>query len=165
MVMAVGICFGMLDDKHSLTDVLVSESIADYEMVRQGSLETRERGVRQPAGSRLLAASRIARRMHDSGEFAVHHGLILSGQKLVDSSEFRNELKKRFPDAIGGEMEGAGIVAAATRGKAEWLVVKAVCDWGTGKDDKAQVKAAANAAEFAMKVIEFVLDAEANKAT
>jgi nucleoside phosphorylase len=160
MVMAVGICFGLRDDKHALGDVLVSEKVADYEMVRLGQAEVRERGTRFDAGTKLLSATRIIRRQQANDEFAVHHGLLLSGAKLVDNPDFRKELKKRFPDAIGGEMEATGVMAAAHRSRVEGIVIKAVCDWATGKTDDVQEVAAANAAGFAIKVAEAVFDAE-----
>lgn len=163
MVISAGICFGLRRDKHTICDVLVSDMVADYETVRLSPAETLERGTRQPAGSKLLSAVRIARRQQDTPDFDVHTGLVLSGQKLVDSEEFRDELRKRFPDAIGGEMEGVGISAAAARAKVEWIVIKAICDWGVGKKKKDQPRAAANAASFAVKVIELVLDAETNR--
>lgn len=47
-------------------------------------------------------------------------------------------------------MEGSGVFTACHDGGAEWLVVKAICDWGDGNkgDDKAtrQKLAAENAA-------------------
>jgi len=66
-------------------------------------------------------------------------GQLLTGDKLVDNLEFRAALRAEFPEAIGGEMEGAGVQAAAHRKGTEWLVAKAVCDYGANKGaDKAR---------------------------
>ena len=60
-----------------------------------------------------------------------------------------------MPEAIGGEMEGAGVYAAA--GKTDWILVKAICDWADGTkhvDKEARQKAAAtNAAELVVEAI------------
>lgn len=66
----------------------------------------------------------------------VRMGELLSAEKLVDNAAYRNELRIRFPDAIGGEMEANGVAAACDRNRIEWLVAKAICDWGDGKKSK-----------------------------
>lgn len=53
-VIAVGICFGLQEDKFEIGDILISEEVLDYETVRLGENEIRERGARIPAGSKLL---------------------------------------------------------------------------------------------------------------
>ena len=63
-------------------------------------------------------------------------GPILSGEKLVDNAEVKSVLFSRYPTAIGGEMEGAGFAADAERKKCEWIVLKAICDWGDGTKQK-----------------------------
>lgn len=55
-------------------------------------------------------------------------GRILSGEKLVDNPEFKQTLFERFPAAIGREMKGAGVAAAAERKRREWIVVEPICD-------------------------------------
>jgi hypothetical protein len=67
---------------------------------------------------------------------------------------------KAFPNAIGGEMEGRGLADAATEHKCDWLLLKAICDWGMGKNaDRAQKEidqqlAAKHAAEFLRFAVE-----------
>lgn len=63
-------------------------------------------------------------------------GPILSGEKLVDEADFKAALFHRFPQAIGGEMEGSGLCATAIRCHVPWILVKAICDWGDGKKHK-----------------------------
>lgn len=63
-------------------------------------------------------------------------------------------LREEFPDAIGGEMEGSGAYEAATLdNKPDWIVVKAISDWGYEKTNAKQPLAARNAAEFVIHVI------------
>ena len=64
------------------------------------------------------------------------NGPLLSGEKLIDSSEFKDRLLKQFPDAIGGEMEAAGIYSACQNTNTPWIVLKSICDWADGNKDK-----------------------------
>jgi hypothetical protein len=82
---------------------------------------------------------------------------MLSGEKLIDHQGFRDQLHKLEPEAIGGEMEGAGLYAAAQRKKVDWIVVKAICDRADGnksqRKNSRQKKAAENAARFTLHVL------------
>jgi len=79
---------------------------------------------------------------------------VLSGDKLVDNSEFKADLFKRFPHAKGGEMEGIGFCSAANSLQKPWILIKAICDWADGKkNDKHQPLAAA----AAVSLVHYVL--------
>lgn len=156
---AVGICFGLKPDKtQKLGDILVSDRVTDYETVRVGEGETRDRGTRTPSGTMLLSASRMLRNQYTEGTPKVFHGEILSGMKLIDSESFSTQLATRYQDAIGGEMEGTGISSSASRLGNNWIIVKAICDWARGKDDSAHELAADNAAEYAVRLAELVFE-------
>jgi nucleoside phosphorylase len=64
----------------------------------------------------------------------------------VDDPAFKAELFRKYPHAIGGEMEGVGLSAAAVRHGVPWILVKAICDWGDGKKHKKHQPLAAAAA-------------------
>lgn len=73
----------------------------------------------------------------------------MSGEKLIDNVHFRDGLLEDEPEALGGEMEAAGLFAAAHEEKLDWLIVKAVCDYADGnksKDKKRRQKIAAGSA-------------------
>ena len=57
-------------------------------------------------------------------------------------------MKQLAPEAIGLEMEGAGLYSAANKRKVDWIIVKGISDWGFNKSDRWQQLAATNAAEF-----------------
>lgn len=150
-IMMVGIAFGVDEEKQPVGTVLVSKQLLAYELQRMGTNEATgqpevtARGDRVTASPVLLDRLRTAE-LNWSGD--VKFGLVLSGQKLVDNLDYRRELEARHPEAVGGEMEGAGLYSAAA-GKAEWIVVKAVCDWADGGkrvDKAARQKTAAEAA-------------------
>ena len=68
---------------------------------------------------------------------------MLTGNTLVDSEQAVGRLRRDFPDAIAGEMEGAGVYEAATLDdKPDWIMVKAISDWGYRKTDGDQQLAA-----------------------
>ena len=48
-------------------------------------------------------------------------------------------------------MEAAGLVSVCEDEKIEWIVVKAISDWGVNKNDEDQKRAAENAFDFIMQ--------------
>lgn len=152
----VGIAFGH-GRKQKMADVLVSEKIIQYEPERMG-VERIPRGDSPVAGTVLLDRFKnvLAWTFNrpDATQCAILTGALLSGEKLVDNQAFKAQLFKAFPEAIGGDMEGAGVASAAERLKKEWIVVKAICDWGDGKKHgKHQRLAAAAAADLVRHVL------------
>ena len=89
----------------------------------------------------------------------VRFGVVLTGEKLVDNIDFRDQLRSFEPEAIGGEMEGAGLYVACQDKKVDWILIKAICDWADGNKaqdkDLRQQTAAQNAAEFVLYALEF----------
>jgi nucleoside phosphorylase len=76
-------------------------------------------------------------------------------KNLGNDPTVRDWLLKIEPEAIGGEMEGAGLYAAARDAKVDWILVKAICDWADGtKNNDAQPQAARNAAQFVLHVLQ-----------
>ena len=57
------------------------------------------------------------------------------------------------PELIGGEMEGAGLIAVAERYKKDWILVKAISDWGVDKKDEGQEQASNLAFEYVFRTI------------
>src|ERR1019366_1212038 len=84
----------------------------------------------------------------------LHWGLVLTGEKLLDSPKAIEKLKSHEPEAIGAEMEAAGVYAAATIHKVDWHLFKGICDWGMGKDKKHQRTAAINAFDFVFHTLD-----------
>ena len=168
-VILVGIAFGKdgnSQGSQKIGDVLISEKIADYESGKVTSKEFQSNGSIPDAGRQLLAA------FHQY-KYSWHHnvgnskakcrfGIILSGDKVIDSAEFKKDLFARYPRAIGGEMEGRGAYAACRRnGISEWIVVKAICDWGENKNNPNKVADQKIAAESAASLIEYMFQKDA----
>ena len=152
-IIMVGIAFGAKGKaKQRLGTILVSQQLQDYELQRvgtdpQGSQKIISRGDRVSASPRLVDRLRHAKESWSAKE-PVEFGLVLSGDKLVDNVDFLAALKDHFPEAIGGEMEGRGLYVEA-KDRAEWILVKAVCDWADGDKRKNKARNQKKAAEAA----------------
>ena len=137
-VISVGVCFGKDKKKFKYGDILVATIINDYEYMLLGEKDV----VRSPqpaVGARLLdifdepAGFKMLRATGDPVQIKV--GPLISGPNLVDNVEVKNKLFAYFPDAQGGEMEGAGILSAVRTvpgNKPEAIVIKAISDWADG---------------------------------
>ncbi len=164
-VIMPGIAFGADPTKQAIADVLVSTQVLCYENQRKGHGRTIQRGPNAEAGQTLVNRFRNVLgwdfRRTDASRVEIRPGPVLSGEKLVDDLEFKQALLDAYPQAIGGEMEGGGLYAAAARRGVEWIVVKAICDWADGaKRDSYQLLAAAAAVSLVERVLssEGVLD-------
>lgn len=160
-VIAVGFAFGMDPENQNFADILISRTVSSYEPQRVQDDVIIPRGATVEAGQHLL--NRFVNvhgwefRRPDGSLVSAKAGQILSGEKLVDSLDYRDSLLEKYPEALGGEMEGAGLFAAADRAKVEWIIVKAICDWGDGNKHK---KYQALAAAAAVSLVEHVLGEE-----
>lgn len=144
-IIMVGIAFGKSKEKQNIGDVLISDSIMPYEPARIGSNQVVQRGNIVPSGVILLNRFRNFRgwqyKLPNDGYADKFIGKILSGEKLIDNDEFKCYLFTQFPEAIGGEMEGAGLYSAAAHENInEWIIIKGICDWADGNksENKAQ---------------------------
>ena len=165
-IIAVGIAFGVNSRKQNIGDVLVSESLVDYELARidpQGTITPR--GARPPASDVLFQRFRyldqtIRSQTNASGFWPkIHFGPLLSGNKLVDDLDYRNSLIQIEKTTIGGEMEAVGIYLASRRSKVDWIIVKAICDWGDGnKNNPNKETDQKTAADHAALVVKRTID-------
>lgn len=160
-VIMVGIAFGFDQESQNIGDILVSSQILGYELQRIGTGKDNEPIIKL-RGDRVLASPRLLDRFRDGELYwdgaRVEFGLVLSGEKLVDNLDYRSQLQKLEPEAVGGEMEGAGLYTAAYLQKVDWILVKAICDWADGSKHKDKIQnqrlAARKATSFLIHVIE-----------
>ena len=112
-VFCVGFCGG-LQQVLRLGDVAILAKLRTYSSITTTDSGIQERGVAVPLERNLLNLIRRAddgwkAPLKDSSEVKVwKDGVYLSGPEKVESEERREELVKRFPDAIAIEMEGQG---------------------------------------------------------
>ncbi|NEO86983.1 MAG: hypothetical protein F6J87_22395 [Spirulina sp. SIO3F2] len=171
-VIMVGIAFGIDDRKQELGEILVTQQLRPYELQRvgttDGQVKLRLRGDKPHASPWLLNHFRSFKLMWDGA--AVSFGVVLTGEKLVDHIDFRQQLQDLEPEAIGGEMEGNGLYVACQDKKVDWILIKAICDWADGNkaQDKKQRQqtAAQNAAKFVVQALAFApIDWQARRKT
>jgi nucleoside phosphorylase len=156
-VIAVGIAFGVNEKKQDIGDILVSKQLRPYELQRYGE-DIKLRGDKPHASPWLI--NHFDGFAQASWEGAkVRSGVILTGEKLIDNIDYRNQLLELESGAIGGEMEGAGLYVSCQEHKRDWIVIKAICDWADGNKgrnkDARQKNAAANAAEFVIQALQY----------
>jgi nucleoside phosphorylase len=130
-VIMVGIAFGLKPDKQKIGQILVAKELENYESAKVTDDGSIQRGLKIPAGATLLNKFDNAALSYNKADVEI--GFIVSGDKLVDSKPFVEGLKKMFPEAIGGEMEGTGLQSSCNRKNKEWILIKGICDWGYDK--------------------------------
>jgi len=161
-VILVGISFGKDNEskpepRQHIGDVLISKQIVDYESGKIKDGKMHSDGSRPDCGFHLRTIfqeySKSWRYLINSRQTKCEFGLLLSGDKVIDDHDFKEQLFAAYPRAMGGEMEGRGAYTACqSRNVSEWIVVKAICDWGENKNDpnkeKNQITAARSAVSF-----------------
>jgi len=161
-IIMVGIAFGLEQNKQQIGEILVAHQLSLYGMQKVSIEKVTGKPVFIQRGDRVHTSPRLLDKFK-SGDLdwqgtKVHFGLVLSGEKLVDNFDYREALHQIEPEAIGGEMEGAGLYAAAENSKVDWILVKAICDWADGNKDQDmeqnQQLAAHNAAKFVLHVLQ-----------
>jgi nucleoside phosphorylase/tetratricopeptide (TPR) repeat protein len=156
-VISVGIGFGVNEEKQKIGDVLVAAQLRPYDLQRVGA-KIILRGDKPACSPWLLSRFRSAAEGWIAAK--IRFGVVLTGEKLVDNLDFREQLRDFEEEAIGGEMEGTGLYVSCYDAKVDWILVKAICDWGDGEKHKnkkvRQTKAAKNAAEFVFHALKLV---------
>lgn len=161
LIIAVGIAWGAKNnDGQEIGDILLSTRLRDaqHHKVTEGAITLRG-GIEASNGvlvKTFTAAAQLA------GKRA-HEGLLTSVETLFDDEIHRNKFIAADQDQpIGGEMEGSGLLMslrAVKDRRVDWLIVKAICDWGFKKNTNSQKKeedqktAAKNAAELCVFAI------------
>ena len=117
-VLCVGFCGGLNAEKAKLGDVVVSDPLTLYAPGKVTEAGTEQRGSIVPLNKRIKGIMKDAKRGWDpplkNREEAgpkVVTGKMLSGPKVVNSKEMRDELLKSYPNAIAIEMEGEGKIS------------------------------------------------------
>lgn len=168
-VILLGIAGGAQPGGQAVGDILVSQRLMIYHNLRIGTnLETQALDMRA-RGERVMASARLLNRFRSGWravQFAawerfpppqVIFGLLLSGDFLIDHQPFLDQLIQLEPDTIGYEMEAAGLYYAASPFGTDWIVVKAISDFGNGSKNvhkrANQSLAACNAARFVLEIL------------
>lgn len=163
-VICLGMAFGISAKFQSFGDVLVSESVFPYDA--RAIVPDGDRWRYDYAKARTYKANPVTAKILDAHrarvtEFKVHPGCLLSGNAAIRSGAFRDDLLRWSQNVaskvVGGEMEGAGLLALAPRAYPNWTIVKGICDFAGDeqKDDAEEHRdqACANAAGFVLDAL------------
>lgn len=143
-VIRVGVACG-IKEKVKLFDVLVSSEVVDYNKTKfkQGEYLPIEKAI--TVSPKLLELfthciqwpdDALKKHFNDKGIQipSVKSGVVLNGPYLVDDP--RTLIENFVPKAIGIEIEGDHIFVATQHTMTNFIIVKAVCDFGDGKYSK-----------------------------
>jgi nucleoside phosphorylase len=153
-VIAVGIAFG-IDEKQALGTILVSQQLRLCGLQRFGTQDDGQELITLRDDKAHASTQWIDRFKNAARSFTISKvifGVMTTDDKLIDNINYRDRLRSLEPDAIGGEMEGAGLYVACHDKNVDWIVVKGICDWADGNKgqnkESRQLIAAQNAAAF-----------------
>ena len=133
-VIAIGICYGMKQDKTNIGDTIVAERIMDTSSKRAAGDKLLARPQEYMCGRKLCnifsQKQGFKQEKGDGTNVVIHYGMLVSENTLVASQEYKEDISEQISQALGGEMEGAGLMTAAEKRKYEGIVIKAIADWG-----------------------------------
>lgn len=169
-VIMVGIAFGMYDEdnperKQHIGDLLIAKEVIPYEYQKVQPNGIEFKAEHQVVDQQILDAFKIVsadwneKNLYDE-ETDFEICTLLSGEKLVNNKEYRDELKAKFTTSRGGEMEGAGVASACVSSRLPWIVMKSICDFGDGNKQKHKHARQACAARLAAEACRRVLTKE-----
>jgi len=128
---------GALDPAVKRGDVVVADELVQHDFDASPivprfvipSLQT-DRIPADPAWTERVAAAAAS----SAAEVEVHRGLVLSGDRFIDTNQARAELRSFFPDALAVEMEGAAVAQVCQERSVPFAVIRAISD---SADDEA----------------------------
>lgn len=159
-IIAIGVAYGQPSKGINLGDVLVSKKIVGVHNIRvneDGSEYSRDESTYDlplefrkvfTRNNEFSEPFNVADVEDGCRQSEVHCGTIVSDRVLVDNRIKRDDILKRIPDAIGGEMEGYVLldVRESKRPNIGVIIIKGVADYADGAKTKEWQPIAAMAA-------------------
>ncbi len=123
LVINVG-CAGSLNENIHVGDVVVATRVADWEMDVPGW--------KRSIDSNILAFTcdnKFSRLVKDiKMDFNVNCGYVVSGDEFIYKKPQVKTIKKYFPDALCGEMEGASIACTCNASSINCEIIRSISD-------------------------------------
>lgn len=171
-IIAVGIAFGVDENRQAIGDILISRAVHLYDEGTVVDDPMDRYRYRYDASSIVRATERWVDRFRSAAEVIppsdlgsppprVHVGRLLAGGARIESAAFRDHLVERVGTdgipVVGGEMEAAGVSAACAAVGSSWVVVKAISDFADVQS-RSRIKetrqmAAESAARFTLQTL------------
>ncbi|HDZ8835551.1 NACHT domain-containing protein [Aeromonas dhakensis] len=145
-VIEIGICFGLKND-FSIGSVGICQYSADYELqkVNEDKISYRSRTVQSDS---TLYSKLLRHSTSKDFEFKVSGAIYACGDKVVNSSNLKENILSCIPDAICGDMESYPLGISCLNAGVPWALIKASSDDGVNKGDEFQITAANNCVAF-----------------
>jgi len=146
-VLLVGIAGAVRRNGAQLGDVIIADSILDYELQKLKARKDEMRARFYPVDPGLLSAAQtlvgddwsfgITAARPQPGTPAVHTGLVASGDKVFARSSALDNILKSYPKLLGVEMEAAGAARAAQQSAVppRVFMVRSASDFADSKKD------------------------------
>lgn len=149
IILSLGVAYGADYEENEIGDVLVGRQHFSYDKATKVSdkkLSIKKLHIEEPDDYMLCRfKSNVFTEENHRGlfdnSFKVVLGNMVTGEFVVDSIKARNLIFAPFQPfgIIGGEMEAYGIFEEINH-KAHCILMKGICDWAAGKNDKFNVK-------------------------
>jgi nucleoside phosphorylase len=123
-LLSVGVAGGVAANDVTLGDLIVADQVFDYELQKLSAREAEVRPKSYNADPRLLSAAqnlggsrwqRTKSKRPRPGAPKRRFGPVASGDKVVADEEALTKLRELFPKLVAGEMDAAGVAAAASQ--------------------------------------------------
>lgn len=149
VIISLGVAYGADYEENEIGDVLVGRQHFSYDKstkVSEGKLKIKKLHIEEPDDYMLsrFKSNVFTEEKHIGlfkNLFAVVLGNMVTGEFVVDSIEAREMIFSPFQPfgIIGGEMEAYGIFEEVNP-KAHCILIKGICDWAAGKNDRLEAK-------------------------
>ena len=159
VLILVGLSGGFEGNGVSCGDVLVATEILDFELQKLVKDRSEIRWREFTPSTKLINIARHTAQRDPFSTYAikprVHFGPLFSGEKVIASRAFSQELQTRHKGVLGVEMEGSGVATALRYHDVEFLMIRGVADMADeNKSDSHQEIASDVAADFAIAVLQ-----------
>ncbi|NEO87852.1 MAG: SUMF1/EgtB/PvdO family nonheme iron enzyme [Spirulina sp. SIO3F2] len=155
-VISIGMAFGINGQKRQIGDILLSKQLRLYELERAGRDIVLQED--KPHASTWLINFFEGIAQTSWQGVAVHSGVLLTGEQLLDDLDYHNQLLQFGSESIGVESGGAGLYSACQDSKVDWIVIKAIYDWGgeqiNQNTDACKIEASQKVAEFVVHAMQ-----------
>lgn len=140
-ILSFGICFGLMEKRHQIGDVIISKKIYPYfigSKINEKKLYVVDDNMFDINSSFLRdIQTMVTDNKFNNLNFKVDFGNYSTGEAVVSSNYLRQEIKRTTTqDVFAGDMEAYGLFKECNSYKypLPCLTIKSICDWGIDKN-------------------------------
>jgi len=164
-LVSLGMAFGIDSDSQDYGDLVVSRVLLPYDKrtvkTVAGNMQADYSDVEPHEAKPALIKMLEKEAEEPEWRQKVSFGAVLTGSAKIQCTQYRKELVTAFSEidepVVGGEMEGAGLLATCERSFPSWVVVKGITDFADERQEQdakeSRELACHNAARFVLQAI------------